>query len=202
VALASAWGGDSVVAKQLAADLKKRFALDTLVNEYWLPTIQARIQLANNDPAGALASLQPVLSPMELGFPLEAVNISCLYPVYTRGEAYLAARQSSAAAREFQKILDHGGIVQNCATGALARLGLARAYALEAGTGSSAVREGKDHAGSTGGTPMNRGSLRAPQPQAVTKARAAYQDFLTLWENADPDIPILKQAKAEYAKLQ
>ena len=93
---------------------------------------------------------------------------SCLYPVYVRAQAYLSDQQSGAAA-EFQKILDHRGLLWNCATGALAHLGLARAYALQGET---------------------------------AKARAAYQDFLTLWKSADPDIPILKQATAEYAKLQ
>src|SRR5260370_24044738 len=96
-------------------------------------------------------------------------NISCLYPVYVRGKAYLAAGQGSAAAAEFQKILDHSGIVWNCWTGALAHLGLARAYVLQ------------------GDTP---------------KARAAYQDFLTLWKDADADIPIFIAAKAEYEKLK
>jgi hypothetical protein len=92
-----------------------------------------------------------------------------LYPVYVRGEAYLAARQGSAAAAEFQKLIDHRGITWSCTTGALARLGLGRAYAL---SGDAA------------------------------KAKAAYQDFFALWKDADPDIPVLKQAKAEYAKLQ
>src|ERR1700719_4410375 len=96
------------------------------------------------------------------------LGIGALYPVYVRGEAYLAAHQGSEAAAEFQKILDHRGIVLNEPIGALARLQLGRAYALQGDT---------------------------------AKARAAYQDFLTLWKGADPDIPILKEAKAEYAKL-
>ena len=99
--------------------------------------------------------------------------------MYVRGEAYLAAGQGSAAAAEFQKTLDHSGIVWNCWTGALARLGVARANALEA----------KDSTG-------------ADADLARTRALAAYKDFLTLWKDADPDIPIYKQAKAEYAKLQ
>jgi hypothetical protein len=94
---------------------------------------------------------------------------SCLYPVYIRAEVYLSARQGPAAAAEYQKILDRRGLLWNCATGALARLGLGRAYAIQGDT---------------------------------AKARAAYQDFLVLWKGADPDIPILKEAKAEYAKLQ
>ena len=106
-------------------------------------------------------------------------NISCLYHVYVRGEAYLAAGQGSAAAAEFQKILDHSGIVWNCWTGALAHLGVARANALQ-----------------------SRTSQGADADAARVRALAAYKDFLTLWKDADPDIPILKQAKAEYAKLQ
>jgi hypothetical protein len=104
---------------------------------------------------------------------------SCLYPVYIRGTAYLAAEQGNAAAAEFQKILDHSGIVLNCWTGALAHLGVARANALEART-----------------------SQGADADAARVRALAAYKDFLTLWRGADPDIPILKQAKAEYGKLQ
>ena len=102
-----------------------------------------------------------------------------LSDVYVRGEAYLAAGQGSAAAAEFQKILDHSGIVWNCWTGALARLGVARANALQ-----------------------SRTSQGADADAARVRALAAYKDFLTLWKDADPDIPILKQAKAEYAKLQ
>ena len=99
--------------------------------------------------------------------------------VYVRGEAYLAAGQGSAAAAEFQKILDHSGIVWNCWTGALAHLGVARANALQAKT-----------------------SQGADADAARVRALAAYKDFLALWKDADPDIPILKEAKAEYAKLQ
>jgi len=98
--------------------------------------------------------------------------------VYVRGEAYLAAGQGNAAAAEFQKILDHSGIVSNCWTGALAHLGVARANALQART-----------------------SQGADADAARVRALAAYKDFLTLWKDADPNIPILKQAKAEYAKL-
>jgi eukaryotic-like serine/threonine-protein kinase len=104
---------------------------------------------------------------------------SNLYPVYVRGEAYLAAGQGNAAAAEFQKILDHSGLVGNCWTGALAHLGVARANALQAKT-----------------------SQGADEDAAHVRAVAAYKDFLTLWKDADPDIPILKQAKAEYAKPQ
>ena len=106
------------------------------------------------------------------------INNSCLYHVYVRGEAYLAAGQGSAAAAEFRKILDHKGIVWNCWTGAMSRLGAARANALQART-----------------------SQGADADAARVRALAAYKDFLTLWKGADPDIPILKEAKAEYAKL-
>jgi len=186
--LADAWAGDGGVVRKLESDLKKRFPLDTLVNGYWLPTVEARMLLTENNPAGALDRLQAVSSPLELG---QAGN--CIYPAYTRGEAYLAAGQGSAAAGEFQKILDHAGLVVNCATGALAHLGLARAYALEAGVPVAAVYDRR----------REDGAHRAPlQQDALAKARAAYQDFLTLWKDADPDIPILKEAKAEYAKLK
>jgi hypothetical protein len=116
---------------------------------------------------------------MELGTIPFVANLSCLYHVYVRGEAYLAAGHGSAAGAEFQKILDHSGIVWNCWTGALAHLGLARANALQAKT-----------------------SQGADADAARVRALAAYKDFLTLWKDAAPDIPILKEAKAEYAKLQ
>jgi hypothetical protein len=120
-----------------------------------------------------------LLPPIELGQIGFVANISCLYHVYIRGEAYLAAGQGSAAAAEFQKILDHSGIVWNCWTGALARLGVARANALQART-----------------------SQGADADAARVRALAAYKDFLTLWQDADADIPILKEAKTVYAKLQ
>ena len=134
--------------------------------------------LNQKEPAAALNTLQAG-SPIELGQIQFVANISCLYYVYVRGEAYLAAGQGSAAAAEFQKFLDHSGIVWNCWTGALAHLGVARANALEARTSHGA-------------------DARA----ALLRALAAYKDFLTLWKDADPDIPILKEAKTEYAKLQ
>ncbi len=186
-ALAEAWVGDEADALRLESDLKNRFPLDTLVNSYWLPTSEARRKLSGNKPAEALDELQPVSSPLELGVPVVAGISACLYPAYMRGEAYLDTDQGSAAADEFQKIIHYRGVVVNCSTGALARLGLARAYALEAGISRQA----------------QNGGVKPPlQPDAVAKARAAYQDFLTLWRDADPDIPILKQAKAEYARLQ
>ena len=170
--------GDTARAESLAQDLGKRFPLDTQMQSLWLPAIQAQLALDKKNPAAALNALQAA-SPIELGQIAFVNNISCLYHVYVRGEAYLAAGQGSAAAAEFQKILDHSGIVWNCWTGALAHLGVARANALQART-----------------------SQGADADAARVRALAAYKDFLTLWKDADPDIPILKEAKAEYAKLQ
>jgi serine/threonine protein kinase/tetratricopeptide (TPR) repeat protein len=170
-ALAFAMTGDTARAETLAQDLGKRFPLDTQMQSLWLPAIQAQLALDRKDPDSALNALQAATR-FELGS-------SCLYPVYIRGTAYLAAEQGNAAAAEFQKILDHSGIVLNCWTGALAHLGVARANALEART-----------------------SQGADADAARVRALAAYKDFLTLWRGADPDIPILKQAKAEYGKLQ
>jgi len=177
-ALAFAMAGDTARAESLAQDLGKRFPLDTQVQLLWLPAIQAQLALGKKNPTAALNAL-PAASPIELGQITFVANISCLYPTYIRGEAYLAAGQGSAAAAEFQKILDHSGIVWNCWTGALAHLGVARANALQ-----------------------SRTSQGADADAARVRALADYKDFLTLWKDADPDIPILKQAKAEYAKLQ
>jgi eukaryotic-like serine/threonine-protein kinase len=166
-ALALALARDATRAQPLADDLGKRFSEDTTVQFNYLPTTRAQIHLIHNDFARAIEALQPAAS-YELGSPPSVISLA-LYPVYVRGEAYLAGRRGSEAAAEFQKILDHRGIVWNSPIGALAHLQLARAYALQGDT---------------------------------AKARAAYQDFLALWKDADPDIPILKQAKAEFAKLQ
>jgi len=164
-ALARARAGDTAGAEKLAAELDKTFPLDALVQSYWLPTTRAAVAIEHKDPNRALELLKET-SAIELGSP----NISVeLVPVYVRGQAYLALGDGQRAAIEFQKFIDHRGLVANFPWGALARLGLARAYAMQ------------------GDTP---------------RARAGYQDFLTLWKDADPDVPILKQAKAEYAKLQ
>jgi eukaryotic-like serine/threonine-protein kinase len=136
------------------------------------------LALDRKNPAAALTTLQAA-SAIELGNIQFVANLSCLYDVYVRGEAYLAAGQGSSAAAEFQKIIDHSGIVWNCWTGALAHLGVARANALQART-----------------------SQGADADAARVRSLAAYKDFLTLWKDADPDIPIFKQAKAEYARLQ
>ncbi|MGA7634699.1 MAG: protein kinase [Terriglobales bacterium] len=178
-ALAFAMASDMARTDSLAQDLGKRFPLDTQMQSLWLPAIQAQLALDRKNPTPALNTLKAA-SPIEFGQIQFVNNISCLYPTYIRGEAYLAAGQGNAAAAEFQKIIDHSGIVWNCWTGALAHLGVARADALQAKT-------------SQGG---------ADADAARVRALAAYQDFLTLWKDADSDIPVLKQAKAEYAKLQ
>ena len=166
-AIALGLAGDSAQAMRLADDLGKRFPKDTLVKGNYLPTIHASATLRGNDPGKAIEALAAT-APYELGNPSQDLNFY-LYPIYVRGEAYLAMRQGTAAAAEFQKIIDHPGLVVNEPIGALAHLQLGRAYAMGGDT---------------------------------AKAKSAYKDFLTLWKDADPDIPILKQAKAEYAKLQ
>ncbi len=176
--LTFATAGDTARAESLARDVNKRSPLDTQMQSLWLPAIQAQLALDRKNPVLALSALQTA-SPIELGQSNILNSPSCLYPTYIRGQAYLAAGQGSAAAAEFQKILDHSGIVWNCWTGALAHLGVARANALQARTSQAA-------------------DAVAPRARAL----AAYRDFLALWKDADPDIPILKQAKAEYAKLQ
>ena len=177
-ALAFAMAGNTARAESMAQDLGKRYPLDTQMQSLWLPAIQAQLALDKKNPAAALNTLQATSS-IELGEIAFVANISCLYHVYVRGEAYLAAGQGGAAAAEYQKILDHSGIVWNCWTGALAHLGVARANALQAKT-----------------------SQGADADAARVRALAAYKDFLTLWKDADPDIPILIAAKSEYAKLQ
>jgi serine/threonine protein kinase/Tfp pilus assembly protein PilF len=178
-AIAFAVVGDTARAESLAQDLAKRYPLGTHMQFLWLPAIQARLALNKKNPAAAIQALQSA-SAIELGMlPFSNTTTSCLYPVYLRGEAYLAAGQGSAAALEFRKILDHSGIVWNCWTGALAHLGVARANALQ-----------------------SRTSQGADADAAHVRARAAYKDFLTLWKDADPDVPILKEAKVEYATLQ
>jgi len=177
-ALAYAMAGDAARAGSLTQDLNKRYPLDTQMQSLWLPAIQAQLALNRNDPTLALHALQPA-SAIEFGDISFLANFSCLYATYIRGEAYLAAGQGKESAAEFQKILDHSGLVWNCWTGALAHLGQARANAAQA-----------------------KSSQGADADAARVRALAAYKDFLTLWKDADPGIPILKQARAEYAKLQ
>lgn len=177
-ALALAYAGDSARAQILTEDLARRFPEYTLVQFNYLPALRGKLALNRGNAAAAIEILQAA-SPYELGQTTTSVyGWTALYPVYVRGEAFLAAHQGGEAAAEFQKILDHPGVVLNQPIGALAHLGLARAYALQAQSAQDAAADA-----------------------ARAKARAAYQDFLTLWKDADPDIPILQQAKAEYAKL-
>jgi eukaryotic-like serine/threonine-protein kinase len=168
-AFAFAYTGDDKRAQTLADDLAKSFPEDTIVQFNYLPTLRATITLSRRNASEAIDALR-VAAPYELGQTTASVySWNSLYPVFVRGETYLAMHQGSEAAAEFQKILDHRSIVVNEPIGALAHLQIGRAYAM---SGDAA------------------------------KARAAYQDFFTLWKDADPDIPILKQAKAEYTKLQ
>ncbi|HEY6945400.1 MAG TPA: winged helix-turn-helix domain-containing protein [Candidatus Acidoferrum sp.] len=169
MALALVYARDLHRAQKAANALGLRFTEDTSMQFNYLPTLRAKLALLHANPQEALETLKSA-APYELGLPsFSFYNWPNLYPVYVRGEAFLAAHQGREAAAEFQKILDHRGIVLNEPIGALAHLQLGRAYALQSDT---------------------------------TKARAAYQDFLTLWKDADPDIPILKKAKEEYASLQ
>jgi eukaryotic-like serine/threonine-protein kinase len=170
-ALALARAGDTKRAEKLAAELDRTFPLDTLIQRYWLPTIRSAVALQRGGPNRAVALLEAARA-IELGEPTQVAGFLC--PVYLRGEANLMLHDGNAAAAEFQKFIDHYGLVVNFPLGALARLGLARAYALDA----------------------------AKDPATRDKARTAYQNFLILWKDADPDIPICRQAKAEYARLR
>ena len=133
-ALAYALAGETARAESLAQDLDKRFPVDTQMQALWLPPIRARVALDRRNPTEALHDLQAATGSIELGQITFVDNLSCLYPTYIRGEALLAAGQGGAAAGEFQKILDHSGMVWNCWTGALAHLGVARANALQSKT--------------------------------------------------------------------
>ncbi len=161
-ALTLALAGEATRSQTLADDLGDRFPEHTIIQFNYLPSIRAQIALSRDDSSKAIEVLQAAAS-YELSF------LGGLYPVYLRGHAYLAAHQGTEAAAEFQKILDHRGVVGNEPIGALAHLQIGRAYAMQGDT---------------------------------AKAKAAYQDFLTLWKDADLDVPILIAAKAEYAKLK
>jgi DNA-binding winged helix-turn-helix (wHTH) protein/tetratricopeptide (TPR) repeat protein len=177
-ALAFAFSGDSARAESMAKDLNESYPLGTQVQSLWLPAIRAQLALNGKNPAEALDQLQRAAPPIEYGTSHVIPQNTCLYPTYIRGQAYLASGQGAAAAAEFQKILDHGGLVWNCWTGALARLGAARANAMQ-----------------------EKALQGADATAAHTRALAAYQGFLNLWKDADPDIPIYKEAKAEYERL-
>jgi tetratricopeptide (TPR) repeat protein len=187
-ALALARVGDSERALNVARELGKQSPLDTISNNYWIPTVSAAVELNHDRPAKAIELLQPAI-PFDTGI-REVPTHGAFFPAYIRGLAFLATGQSPQAAAEFQKILDHPGIMGNCILVPLAHLGLARAYALEART---LVADSQRIL-----------NVTAPQPSsdALTKARAAYEDFLVLWKGADPDLPLLKQAKSEYDKLK
>jgi eukaryotic-like serine/threonine-protein kinase len=164
-ALALALAGDDDGAQDLADDLAERFPESTLVQTNYLPSIRAQLALNHTDSSEALDNLQ-ISAAYELG---DSDGVNALFPVFLRGQAFLAARQGREAAVEFQKLLGHPGVILSESIGPLAQLGLARAYALEGDK---------------------------------SKAQSSYQEFFTLWKDADPDVPVLKQAKAEYAKLQ
>ena len=165
-ALALARAGEIAGAEKVAAELDKTFPQDTLIQRYWLPTIRAAVALQHKDPNRAVELLKAA-SDIELSSLGGGGPQTGLLPAYLRGEAHLALHDGSGAAEDFQKMIDHRGLVGNFVLGALARLGLARAYGLQGDT---------------------------------AKASTTYQNFLTLWRDADPDVPILKQAKSEYAK--
>ncbi len=166
-ALTLARAGDTAGAERLATELDKTSPLDTLVQRYWLPSVRAAVALQRKDASRAIELLK-VAGAVELSADSLTTVQVYLCPIYLRGQAYLMLRDGNAAAVEFQKLIDHRGLMGNFPWGAVAHLGLARAYAMQGDT---------------------------------VKAHSAYQDFLTLWKGADPDIPILKQAKAEYAGL-
>jgi tetratricopeptide (TPR) repeat protein len=166
-ALGLARAGDVPGAEGLLRSLEKEYPANTVIRVYWAPTIRAAIAIQKGNAQAALDLLQSV-APYELGSP-PPMGLATLYPVYLRGQAHLLARQGDAAAREFQKILDHPYLVLNFPLHALADLQLARAQA-----------------------PLG--------DQA--QARRAYQDFLTLWKDADSDIPVLKSAQTEFARLR
>jgi ATP/maltotriose-dependent transcriptional regulator MalT len=159
-ALAFALAGDATRAQAVATDLANRYPKNVLISSYYVPTIRAVVELNRGNASAAIDLIQTTA-------PYEAQ--SCMDAVYARGQAYLASHQGNAAAAEFQKMLDHRGLMNVCPLVSLAHLGLARSRSLS---------------GDTAG------------------ARTAYQDFFALWKDADPDIPILKEAKAEYEKLK
>jgi len=165
--LALARAGSATEAEKLADHLNSEFPLDTLMQNYWIPAIRASIELDHRNGDKAIALLQAAV-PYEFADP-PPFAAGTMYPAYLRGQAYLFAHKGAEAATEFQKIIDHPGVIVNFPLAALAHLGLARARNLSGD---------------------------------VAAARTSYQDFFALWKDADPDIPILKAAKAEYAKLQ
>jgi serine/threonine protein kinase/tetratricopeptide (TPR) repeat protein len=177
--IALAMSGDAARASAVAEQLNRQSPADTQVQSLFLPAIRAQMALERKNPGAAIDELRVALPAIEYAQIAYNPNLSCLYHTYIRGQAYLAAGQGAAAAGEFQKILDHNGIVWNCWTGALAHLGIARANALEAHRLQGADAD-----------------------VARRRSLTAYKDFLTLWKSADANVPVLQEAKAEYAKLQ
>jgi eukaryotic-like serine/threonine-protein kinase len=159
--------GEAARAKTMVEELEKSDASNTVLKLYWVPTLKAAIDIKSGDFAHALVLLEAA-APYELGEP-PPFQVGSMYPAYLRGQAQLMAHNGAAAAAEFQKLIDHRGVVANTPLAALARMQLGRAYTVSGDT---------------------------------TKAKSAYQEFFAIWKDADPDIPILKEAKAEYAKLQ
>ncbi|HVM92226.1 MAG TPA: serine/threonine-protein kinase [Terriglobales bacterium] len=177
-ALAYAMSGENATAQSMAADLDKSYPLDTQMQSLWLPAIEAQLGLNRGNSGSAIRKLQNSLPPIEYGSFTFLNNVSCLYHTYIRGQAYLAAGQGAQAAGEFQKIIDHDGIVWNCWTGALAHLGVARANVIQM-----------------------KSATGADADAARVRALAAYKDFLDLWKDADSAILLAKRAKEEYTKL-
>ena len=199
LAMSLGLASDSATAMRLARDLDQRFPKDTIVQFGYLPMIRAAGALGRargTKDAGVAIEALAAAAPYELGTMAQPLSVA-LYPVYLRGEAYLSAQQGAAAAAEFQKIFDHPGVVVNQPIGALAHLGLGRAYALQAGVDLTATHSRLSRLLKAFG-----GEKAPPQPDVLAKARTAYQDFFALWKDADPDIPILKQARAEYGSLR
>jgi len=176
-AIAFARSGDTARSQALVDKLSRDFPLDTMYQRYWLPTIQASQELDRGNAQRAI-DLLSVNANFDFSGPPQ-FQTEPIYPAFIRGEAYLKLGDGEKAAQEFRKLLDHRGMVVNFPLGALAQLGLARAYALEARSAS-----GTDAAAT------------------LTKARTAYQDLFAMWKDADPDIPVLVAAKSEYAKLK
>lgn len=165
LALIDARTGNIERARKISDAISREFPLDTLTQNYSLPVIRAAIQLRQNDPAGAIESLERARE-----YDAASPNpFNSFYPAYLRGLAYLQMNNGRLAEPEFHKLLDHPWVVGRFVTGSLAQLQLARAQAI---------------AGDT------------------VAARESYQDFLRLWQNADANVPILVQAKTDYAKLK
>jgi tetratricopeptide (TPR) repeat protein len=161
-AVALARAGELGRAQSIADNLSKRFPLDTLINNLWVPTIHAAAEFNRGNPERAV-QLLAATSDFDL-----APDIH-LFSIYLRGQSFLKTGRGQDAAVEFEKLLNNPGVVDNFVLGALAHLGLARA--------NVAFND-------------------------IPKARSAYQDFLASWKDADPEIPILREAKAEYARLK